>query len=148
MSADITVRCTGCGTLNRIPEGRLGQKGRCGQCGAELPAAGKPAVPVDVTDRDFHDKVLNSPMPVLLEFWSPSCGHCLRMDPALRDIASKLAGRLTVARMDVSANSRTPFDYGIRGTPAFFVIKGGKIAGQFVGAMPEDELMRKVQSHL
>lgn len=148
MGNDATVRCPGCGTLNRVPAERLGQTGRCGACGAELKTDDGPGRTVDVTDRDFHDKVLGSPVPVLLEFWSPSCGHCIRMTPVLEDVASRLKGRLTVAKMDVSANSRIPADYGIMGTPAFFVIKGGKIAEKFVGAMPGEDLVRKVERHL
>ncbi len=148
MGNDAMVRCPSCGTLNRVPAERVGQSGRCGSCGAELPTVPGTGKPVDVSDRDFHDRVLGSPVPVLLEFWSPSCGHCLRMNPVLEDVASRLKGRLTVAKMDVSSNTRTPIDYGIMGTPAFFVIKGGKIAEKFVGAMPGDDLLRRVEKHL
>jgi len=131
-----------------VPADRLGQTGKCGQCGAELPDDVDSGRPLDVTDRDFHDMVLGSQVPVLLEFWAPSCGHCVRMHPVMDEIAAALKGRLRVAKMDVTENPRTPYDYGIMGTPAFFVIKGGKIAEKFVGAMPGGEIMNRLQKHI
>jgi len=148
MAVDALVRCIECGTLNRVPGERTGQKGRCGQCGAGLPEASATGRVFDVTDTEFHDSVIDSPVPVLLEFWAPSCGHCVRMHPVMDELAAKTAGRMKVVRVDVSSNPRTSSDYGIMGTPTFFVIKGGRIAEKFVGAMPGQQIMDKVEKHI
>ncbi|HEX9859683.1 MAG TPA: thioredoxin family protein [Nitrospirota bacterium] len=148
MAGAVTVRCVSCGTLNRVPAEKVGEEGRCGICGSAIRAAGMRGKAVDVHDGDFHDLVLGSDLPVLLEFWAPSCGHCIRMDPVLDELASEYTGRLLVAKMDVTANSRTPSDFGIRGTPAFYVFKGGKAAASFAGAMPKGELLNRLHGLL
>lgn len=148
MGAKVMVRCGSCGTLNRVPEERIGVDANCGQCSAPLTGSRPVGTPVDVTDGNFHEVVLGSPVPVLLEFWSPGCGHCVRMNPTLDEIASEYRGRLLVAKVDVSENRRIPSDFGIMGTPAFYVFKGGKAATSFVGAMPKDEIQKRIDGLL
>ena len=148
MPESIMLRCTACGTLNRAPSGKAGMRGRCGQCGKDFTVPVAPPVAIDVTDSDFEAEVRSHGGPVLLEFWSPSCGHCVRMMPAVKELARELGGRLKVAMMDVSRNSRIPSLFEVRGTPAFVLMKGGREAARFVGAMPKEELFRRLQPYI
>lgn len=146
MQGVVTVRCTSCGTLNRVPAGRAGEAGRCGQCHKPLPPA--VAVPVDVTDADFGRAVEGSPLPVMVEFWSPTCGHCIRMEPVLKELARELAGKVVVAKLDISRNPNSAMRYEVRGTPAFVVVKDGREAGRFVGAMPMEDLFNRLRPYI
>ena len=148
MPDSIMVRCTGCGTLNRAPSGKAGLQGRCGQCGVDFTVPLSQPEPMHVSDSAFEAEVRAHKGSVLLEFWSPSCGHCVRMTPILEELASELAGRLKVAMMDVSKNSRIPSLFEIRGTPAFVLMKDGREAARFVGAMPKEELFRRLQPYI
>jgi len=148
MTDGFMVRCLSCGALNRVPAGREGAHGKCGSCGAGFEAHPTPERAVDVTDSDFHTQVLDSPVPVLLEFWAPSCGHCLKMAPVLDELAGDYRGRLKVVKMDVTSNRRIPVDFEVRGTPMFVLFKGGSPKEKFVGAMPKSGIVGHVASHL
>lgn len=148
MPESIMVRCAGCGTLNRAPSGKAGLQGRCGQCGAKFTVPLTQPAPMNVTDSNFETEVRSHGGTVLLEFWSPSCGHCVRMTPVMEELARELGGRLKVAMMDISKNSRIPSLFEIRGTPAFVLMKGGREAARFVGAMPKEELFRRLQPYI
>ena len=148
MPESIMVRCTGCGTLNRAPSGKAGIQGRCGQCGAKFTVPLAQPEPVNVTDTNFETEVRSQDGPVLLEFWSPSCGHCIRMMPAVEGLARELGGRLKVAMMDISKNFRIPSLFEVKGTPFFVLMKGGREVARFVGAMPEEELFRRLQPYI
>ncbi len=103
---------------------------------------------MNVSDSDFEAEVRSHGGPVLVEFWSPTCGHCVRMMPAVDELARELGGKLKVAMVDVSKNQRTPSLFDVRGTPAFILMKGGREAARFVGAMPKEELFRRLQPYL
>lgn len=148
MPGSILVRCTGCGTLNRAPSGKAGMQGRCGRCGAGFTVPPAPSSPVDVSDSNFEAEVGSYAGPVLLEFWSPSCGYCVRMAPAVEELARELGGRLKVATVDVSKNSRIPSLFNVRGTPSFVLMKGGREAARFAGAMPKEELFRRLKPYI
>ena len=148
MERRLTIRCTSCGTLNRVPHEKIGQNARCGSCGAGIDTSGWSDRPVDVTDSSFDAVVRSSARPVLVEFWSPTCGHCLRMAPVLDELALELTGRVVVAKLDVTRNPRTSSLYEIRGTPAFVLIKGGQVAARTVGALDKAELVRRVRPYI
>jgi thioredoxin 2 len=141
------VRCPSCRTLNRAAPERAGQAGRCGECGSSFTVP-YPQAPRDLTDASFDHEVGNSPLPVLVEFWAPTCGHCVRMEPVIRELAVELTGRAVVMKLDVSANGGTAARYDIRGTPAFVLMEGGRERARFFGAMPKDELMRRLSAYI
>jgi thioredoxin 2 len=141
------VRCASCRTLNRAASERAGQVGRCGECGSAFTVP-HPQAPRDVTDASFQQEVDNSPVPVLVEFWAPTCGYCVRMEPVIRELAMELTGRAMVAKLDVSANRVTAARYDIRGTPAFVLMEGGRERARFFGAMPKDEFMRRLSAYI
>ncbi len=143
-----TVRCPSCGTLNRVPAGRAGEKARCGQCRAEFTVPPIYSAPVDVTDSSFGPEVRESELPVLVFFWSPGCGHCVSMEPAVRELSGVLSGRLKVARVNVTVNPSTASYFEVTGTPTFVLMKGGREAARFAGAMPREELARRLAPYI
>ncbi|MGA2560692.1 MAG: thioredoxin [Terracidiphilus sp.] len=100
---------------------------------------------LEVSDATFDQEVLKSEQPVLVDFWAVWCGPCKAIAPAIDALAAKYAGQLKVAKVNVDQNGATPSRYGIRGIPALLFFKGGKVADQIVGYVPQDVIEEKVQ---
>jgi thioredoxin 1 len=103
---------------------------------------------LEVSDATFDQEVLQSELPVLVDFWAVWCGPCKAIAPAVEAVAAAFAGKLKVAKVNVDENAATPSRYGIRGIPALLFFKGGKIVDQVVGFVPQDVLEEKVKSLL
>ena len=101
-----------------------------------------------VSDTTFDKEVLQSEQPVLVDFWAAWCGPCKAIAPIVDSVATSYAGRLKVTKVDVDSNSATPSRYGIRGIPALLFFKGGKVADQVVGYVPQDVIDEKIQKLL
>ena len=101
-----------------------------------------------VSDETFDKEVLQSEQPVLVDFWAAWCGPCKAIAPIVDSVATSYAGRLKVTKVDVDSNSATPSRYGIRGIPALLFFKGGKVADQVVGYVPQDVIDEKIQKLL
>jgi thioredoxin 1 len=104
--------------------------------------------PVEITDANFSKEVLESQVPVLIDFWAVWCGPCRTIAPVVEEIASEYDGKLKVGKMDVDNNSQTPLTYGIRSIPTLMVFKGGKVVEQIIGAMPKKNLLDKLTPHM
>jgi thioredoxin 1 len=100
---------------------------------------------LEVNDANFDQEVLSSELPVLVDFWAVWCGPCKAIAPIVDSIATAYAGKLKVAKVNVDQNGATPSRYGIRGIPALLFFKGGKVADQIVGYVPQDVIEEKVQ---
>jgi len=112
----------------------------CGRCRARLPVS---ASPVEVTDATFDAEVLGSALPVLLDVWAPWCVPCRGMEPVVEEIASTLAGRLRVARLNVDENPEAAARLRIQGIPTFVVFEGGREVTRMIGVRDRDELLRR-----
>jgi thioredoxin 1 len=99
---------------------------------------------VEVSDATFEREVLQSEIPVLVDFWATWCGPCRALAPTIEELATEYSGRLKVAKMDVDHNQGTPMRYNIRGIPALLLFKGGKIVDQIVGYVPKETIARSV----
>jgi len=100
--------------------------------------SGKNMVPV--SDAEFKAQVLDSTTPVLVDFWAEWCGPCKTLTPRIDALAGQYAGKIKVVSMDVDANPDTPTSFGIRSIPTLLMFKGGKLAGELVGAHPNNTI--------
>ena len=101
---------------------------------------------VDVTDSSFDEEVLESEMPVLVDFWAGWCAPCKMIAPIVEELAEEFAGQVKFSKMDVDSNSTTPSKYGIRGIPALLIFDGGSPVDQIVGAVPKSLLKSRIES--
>lgn len=138
------IRCTACGTTNRVPRDKLarGLLPKCGRCGASL---AQPAGPLTVSDASFASDVERSPLPVLLDAWAPWCGPCRTIAPVVEELARELAGRVRVAKLDVDQNPVTARRFALRSIPTLLVLQNGRELDRIVGAQPKDTILRHLQ---
>ena len=140
----LIVACPNCGTKNRVNfDATLKQQPVCGNCKNPLPAP--PSKPVIVTDANFHAVVENSHLPVLLDLWAAWCGPCRMIAPTIDAIASELAGKLLVAKLDIDANPSTYARFGVRSIPTLLILKDGREVDRIIGAQSRDAILRKLQ---
>jgi len=102
----------------------------------------------EFTDASFDQDVLNSEVPVLVDFWAEWCGPCKMIAPTVEHIASEYSGKVKVGKVNVDDNSAIAARYGIRGIPTLLLFKGGKVVDQRVGAVPKGELVKMLSPHV
>lgn len=104
--------------------------------------------PIEITDINFQTEVIESSVPVLVDFWAVWCGPCKVIAPVVEEIAGEYQGKLKVGKMDVDNNPETAIKFGIRSIPTLMVFKGGKVVEQIIGATPKRNLLDKLTPHL
>ncbi|MGK7943339.1 MAG: thioredoxin [Microcystaceae cyanobacterium] len=101
-----------------------------------------------VTDSDFKDNVLDSELPVLVDFWAPWCGPCRMVAPVVEEIAEQYDDRVKVVKVNTDENPNIASQYGIRSIPTLMVFKGGQRVDMVVGAVPRTTLANTLEKHL
>lgn len=144
----VIIPCPRCGTKNRIPRNRLGDRPLCGKCGTPFPARGITGSPVMVSDDTFAAEVLSEPGLVLVDFWAPWCGPCRMIAPILEELAREYAGRLKVGKLNVDENPLSASRYETRSIPTMLLFRDGQVVDRLVGAMPRAEIEKRVLSHV
>ncbi len=103
---------------------------------------------VSVTDNSFQQEVLDSAVPVLVDFWAPWCGPCRMVAPVVDEIAQQYEGKVKVVKVNTDENPSIASQYGIRSIPTLMVFKGGQRVDMVVGAVPKTTLSNTLEKHL
>lgn len=101
-----------------------------------------------INDADFESIVVNSDIPVLLDFWAPWCGPCKMIAPVLDELVPEFAGKVKIVKMNVDDNQTTPAQFGVRSIPTLLLIKNGQVVATQVGALPKTQLANFINQHI
>ena len=101
-----------------------------------------------LSDTSFEQDVLQSDLPVLVDYWAEWCGPCKMIAPLLEEIAGEYAGRVKVAKLNIDENGQTPPKYGIRGIPTLMLFKNGEVEATKVGALSKSQLSAFLDQHI
>jgi len=101
-----------------------------------------------VTDASFEKDVIESSLPVLVDFWAEWCGPCKALAPVLEDVAPKYADKVRFVKLDVDQNTATPPKFSVRGIPTLILFKDGQAVGTHVGRLNKDDLIKFIDSHI
>lgn len=145
------IRCANCGANNRLDSSKLAQNfqpvcGRCQQLLQTPTTSTSSAHPITITDGNFSTVVEKSNLPVLLDLWAPWCSPCRMLTPIIEQLASELAGKVKVAKLNIDENPMTAARFGIQSIPTLLIFKNGQIIYRIVGAQPKQEILRKLNS--
>jgi thioredoxin 2 len=123
------VRCGHCGTANRVPTAAAGTP-RCGKCHQPLPWI------ADADDTTFGEVAEAAKIPVVVDLWAPWCGPCRMISPALEQLASDLAGKVKLVKVNVDTSPQISQRFGVQAIPTLLVLRHGQVAARQTGAVP------------
>ena len=103
---------------------------------------------IHVTDAEFEEKVIESQLPVVVDFWAPWCGPCRMIAPVLEEIAAENEGKVVIAKVNTDENPQWAMNFGVQGIPTLLFIAGGEVQDQQVGAGPAPVLKSRVADFL
>jgi thioredoxin 1 len=103
---------------------------------------------VKVTDEDFKQTVIQSTVPVLVDFWAAWCGPCKMIAPVIEELAKEYSGRVKIVKMNVDENMETPNDFSVRSIPTLILYKNGSEIDRMVGVVPKSALEEMIKKAL
>ena len=101
-----------------------------------------------ITDADFETAVVQSDIPVLVDFWAPWCGPCIMIAPILDEIAPEFEGKAKIVKINVDDNQLVAGQFGVRSIPTLLLFKNGQLVATQVGALPKNQLAAFINKHL
>jgi len=131
MEEFLKIVCPHCNTANRVKGARLNERPKCGRCKQELFIAS----PVDLHAANFESTIALNEIPVVIEFWSPSCGYCQMMAPAYQQAAVQLEPRIRLGRVNTQAEPMIASRFAVQGTPTTIIFKHGREVARRAGVM-------------
>lgn len=103
---------------------------------------------IHLTDSNFKKEVLESNLPVLVDYWAPWCAPCKMIAPVVEELAKDYEGKIRIGKLNVDENPKTTTHYGIMSIPTLIFFKNGKVLEQVVGALSKSELKKKIEENL
>ncbi len=134
MADKIKVSCLNCGATNNFPLDAAGKTVVCGRCRNPLPV---PGTVLELQEQMAAALIQSSGLPVLVDFYSPTCGPCLMMHPLVERLAKRRAGEIMVIKINTENSPQLAAGFGIKAVPTFVVISKGTERGRISGAMGE-----------
>jgi thioredoxin 1 len=101
-----------------------------------------------ISDDSFEQEVLQSQIPVLVDYWADWCGPCKMIAPILDEVAQEYAGKIKITKLNIDENQATPPKFGIRGIPTLMIFKNGSVEATKVGALSKSQLTAFIDSHI
>lgn len=142
-------RCTKCRTRNRIPFWKINAGAKCGKCGTTLDTEELfVAQPLMVSEANFDQQVLGSPLPVLLFAWAPWCPTCRTAMPVIDDFAKDAKGKIRVGKVNVDSSPAISSKYNILSVPQILVFDNGRLQETMPGALQKHEVMMKMARYI
>jgi thioredoxin 2 len=136
--SDHVVTCPDCGRRNRVPAAAEGVP-RCGNCHHPLPWI------ADAGDDTFGEVAEAASLPVIVDMWAPWCGPCRMVSPALEQLASDLAGRIKLVKVNVDDSPKLAQRFGVQAIPTLMILRHGEVAARQAGALPPPALRAWVE---
>jgi thioredoxin 1 len=103
---------------------------------------------VEITDDNFEAEVINSDLPVLIDFWAVWCGPCKMIAPIMEELATEYDGKAKFGKLDVDSNQQTSIKYGVRSIPTLLLFKDGELKDTVIGAVPKTNIVEKLNAQV
>jgi len=101
---------------------------------------------IEITDDNFETEVVNSDLPVLIDFWAVWCGPCKMIAPIVEELATEYDGKAKIGKLDVDSNQQTSIKYGVRSIPTLLLFKDGELKETIIGAVPKTNIVEKLKA--
>jgi thioredoxin 1 len=103
--------------------------------------------PIHFTDDNFEKEVLQSDLPVVVDFWAEWCGPCRMIAPIVEELANEYEGKIKVGKLDVDSNQQTAIKYGVRSIPTVLFFKSGDVTDTIIGAVPKSQFIARINKY-